>query len=454
MTIDRAALLHNKNIRYIRGKVLSQQEGTAIMLTPIVKGSSDKPKLRNTMFSKFTDNSDIICTFNIKPDGKYSLMDVEELREGPTYQIFILDTLSLTPDDPLFKAISHTLEQLLPEAGEQLTDFVTTAITNGKSNFPITTGLEADTAYATYDLLIENHQGKNFVVQMVQEVVGKTLSRIRRKVPTWVGTHWLSSDEQTVFSAAANAIDQGGWMNILLKGQSGYGKTTKFEALAKFLELPLVVVNCAVITDPEAWFGQPEASNGTTDFHLTEFAQAIQKGKCVIVLDEINRVSTEIANPLFSLLDNTKKVVVHNKEVSVAPGIVFGATVNIGVKFAGTFLIDAALANRFDVAIEVQPMPQKEEGKMLKKLFSSLTDAEIDKILAVSGELRETVNRQGLDIDVSTRSSIKLAMLMNLGMNLNEAIKFVILNMAPAEDRKPLQDVIKNLSAGVIAGKK
>lgn len=433
-------------IKHVHGKILSQTEGTAIMLSPIIpRNTSDKPKIRNSMFSKFEDGTDVNCAFNIRTDGSYTLVGVTLIIPEDVYQVYVTDLDTIDVPDTSVKLgyianTAGTIKEILSENVLRLA-----AVYPSKTTFPITYPMSYDEAYVVLEKLAENHTDFTFSVSVQQ---GETQApRQKIKVPSTIGTHVLSADEQAVFSAAAAAMERGSWLNLLLKGQSGYGKTTKLEALAKFLEVPFILVNCAVIQDPESWFGQSEARDGSTLFDETEFSRAIQDGKCVICLDEINRISTEVANPLLSILDNSRKVTVHNKVINVAPGIVFGATVNLGIKYAGTFVMDAALLNRFDGGIEVFPMAQRDEQKLIRKLFPELSEDDVTSIMAVVKEFRETVERQGIDVDVSTRSSIKIANMMKYGMNIHEAIKFVILNMTSPDDRKPLQDVAKQVAS-------
>lgn len=278
----------------------------------------------------------------------------------------------------------------------------------------------------------------------------------------YVNGHYIPEEMRPVFVASAYVSKLGQQFNVLLTGASGYGKTSTFEALAKWLGYDFLRVNCASITDVKSWFGNHEAKDGSTFFVPTRFTEMIRRGRCVVVLDEVNRVEAWLTNPLFEILDHARRTIVHEEEVIVGEGVIFGLTMNIGAKYAGTFVTDAAFTNRIDATVELgapahdqeveimlQHMLQPEQRRNTKLTHDLVAAAptydpsvEAHRIVHLLGKLRELVDRDQYDVDVSTRTGLKLANLLRLGVGLAEACNYVIVNTAHHAERKAIIDII------------
>lgn len=278
----------------------------------------------------------------------------------------------------------------------------------------------------------------------------------------WVNGIWVQENMRSIFRIANNTMEFGEHLNVLLTGPSGYGKTTFFSALAHWLGVELIYVNCANVTDNQAWFGTHEARDGSTIFQLTDFAEAVQRGNCVIVLDEANRLEPWLTNSLMPILDHRRATEVHKHQIKAGPGIIFGLTMNIGSRYAGVSVVDAAFRNRMDIVAEVEAPPPSIEIKLLESRFGfagtvlpeppsktagervEVRGTDINQIVAIVGELRNYIERNELDIDVSTRTSNKLAKLMSLGATLLEALHYVVVFAAEFDVRKGILDIISN----------
>jgi MoxR-like ATPase len=276
----------------------------------------------------------------------------------------------------------------------------------------------------------------------------------------WVNGIWVQPDMRGIFPIANNVIELGQHINILLTGPSGYGKTTFFQALADYLEIPLLYVNCATITDTKAWFGTHEARDGSTHFMPSEFTKFIEKGNCVIVLDEANRLEPWLSNSLMPILDHRRQTEVHGRTITAAPGIVFGLTMNIGARYAGVSVVDAAFMNRVDIGAEVEAPPPAIERLILDGRYGmmksvphtptgrangeriNLGQRDIEAIVSVVNELRQFVERNEANLDVSTRTSNKVAKLMTWGATIADAFRFVVVFAADVDTRKGVLDIL------------
>lgn len=250
-----------------------------------------------------------------------------------------------------------------------------------------------------------------------------------------------------MFDLAYAALEEERVTVLLLRGESGYGKSSYSEAFAQEVGLTYVDVNCASIGDPEEWFGYREAEAGSTLFVLNQFAEAVIEGNCVINFDEANRIESYIANTLLPMLDHRRKTIVHKQEVKVGPRVIFTLTINEGPKFSGTFNMDAALKNRIDMGFKVGPLKPEIERQLLMSRYSKLTKLAAKGIVELCTQLRIAVERDQMSIDVSTRTSLKLAAIMSLGGSFLEAVNFVIQQIADDSDIKPIIDIANQVEA-------
>ena len=205
-----------------------------------------------------------------------------------------------------------------------------------------------------------------------------------------------------------------------------------------------VRINCARVRDPEEWFGYREAENGATKFVATEFTEALERGNAVIVLDEFNRVEPWLHNTLYPLLDDSRKTIIHNREVTVGPKVVFCATVNLGYTFTGTFTLDAALVNRMDLTVLVQELPEQVEIELLIKRFK-IKDRDSRLIVKSIAGLRKVAAEKEIEADLSTRTSLKIARLVKARMSLKLALQYTLLNLLNQDEKKASVDTVNTI---------
>lgn len=223
--------------------------------------------------------------------------------------------------------------------------------------------------------------------------------------------------------------------NVLLVGPSGNGKTSLAYEFANQYGLDFVKVNCSTIRDPEEWFGYREAVDGSTVFVETDFTKLVRKGNAVILLDEINRLEPYLHNSLMPLLDETRKTKVHGVDIEVGENVIFFCTMNVGTGFVGTFVLDNAIKNRMDMTIMMQGLSFDREVQMVMER-TSVSREMAANIVKQLDRIREAASKNEIDIDVSHRSSLKIARLVGTGsMSVKEALTFCIFNNAESVDQ-------------------
>lgn len=234
--------------------------------------------------------------------------------------------------------------------------------------------------------------------------------------------------------------------NLLFVGPSGCGKSSIPEAFAQAHDMKFFKMNCASVRDPEEWIGYREAVDGNTQFVESEFIKAVQQGNTVVVLDEFNRVEPWLHNTLYPLLDHTRKTIIHNKEVVVGKGTVFVATMNVGHRFTGTFVLDAAMANRFDAVVPLTYLPEEKETDLAIER-TGISRPLAQQIVKVMSALRSTEKQLEIGMDVSVRTTLRIARLAeNSELPMTKIIDYAAISLIddPAV-AKQIWDVVNPL---------
>jgi MoxR-like ATPase len=249
---------------------------------------------------------------------------------------------------------------------------------------------------------------------------------------------YINSVNLKLLKVAAGMARDEGSANVLLVGPSGYGKTSLAAAFARMAGMEYVRFNCAVVRDPEEFFGIRGAANGTTTFTHTEFTRAVMAGNTVVCLDEVNRLEPWLLNALFPMLDDDRSTTIHGHTITVAPNTIFVMTMNQGYRYTGTFVIDAAFSNRAHMILKVGPMDANEETTVIVHRAKISRD-----VAAIIVKAANSLRKQDLDCDVSTRMTLNVARFTRYGLSVMEAFEAAIGNNASEVDHKRLIDAVK-----------
>lgn len=259
---------------------------------------------------------------------------------------------------------------------------------------------------------------------------------------------WLNDDVYVnnemfdLLEASFKMISTGSPLNVLMVGASGYGKTTVPEAFANIFGMDFLRVNCAQVRDPEEWFGYREARDGSTVFIPSDFTRKVTAGNVVVVLDEFNRVEPWLHNTLYPLLDHARRTQIHGEDIVCGQNVIFFATINLGYAYVGTFQLDAAITNRMDAVLIVDALPTSVEENLLKKRFD-IDSSKARKIVDIMGRLRKVGS---LNVDVSTRTSLKIARFVSQStLTLTAIVRAVIANSLEEDQKKAVNDAISHL---------
>lgn len=282
---------------------------------------------------------------------------------------------------------------------------------------------------------------------------GESIEPVTYTAPTpeppteeWFADFYINPEHMEAFKAAHKMVKATGHpTKIMMSGPSGYGKTSLPKAYASMNEMNYVRFNVALVRDPEEFFGFRTIENGDVEFIPSEFTKAITQGNTVVVLDELNRTSPEMANALFPILDDDARTFVWGHEIAVAENTIIVSTVNLGYLFTGTFSMDQALVNRMDMVIEVGPLPEDIEVQVLERR-TNITHGFARQIVRGVNILRNLNQKGETELDASTRTSLKLANLVaNGGMSVRDAFRFVVINGANIDERKQILDSLASV---------
>ncbi|MCD5406368.1 MAG: AAA family ATPase [Desulfotomaculum sp.] len=216
-------------------------------------------------------------------------------------------------------------------------------------------------------------------------------------------------------------------INVMLTGDPGSGKTDFCKRLAQAQQLPFHRVNVGAIRTPRDWFGHWEFSNGHTVFIQSQFVDVIQRPG-IVALDEFNRVTPDIHNSIYTILDHNRAVFIEEIKavIQVHPQCIFLATENRGRSHTGTFTEDAAVEDRFETVHLALP-PVDIMAEILVDYYQA--DREQALLLArLTHKLNALYHEESLSKATGFRSAITATALLGRGQPLKTTIKYAFVN--------------------------
>lgn len=220
--------------------------------------------------------------------------------------------------------------------------------------------------------------------------------------------------------------------NLLFVGPSGTGKTQVVFKAADALGREVFYFNLGSTQDPRSvLIGNTFFKNGTY-FEESIFVKALKTPNAVILLDEISRANPEAWNILMPVLDvNIRQLRLDESDltptVTVADGVSFIATANVGFEYTSTRTLDKALIDRFNV-VEMDTLDKTQEMKLLGMKFPNLNAYANEVLCDISDKVKKECQKENAKISsiISTRTLLEIAEVMASGFLLEEVAELII----------------------------
>ena len=222
--------------------------------------------------------------------------------------------------------------------------------------------------------------------------------------------------------------------NIMMTGPAGCGKTMAAKALVNSLDRPDYYFNLGATQDPRGTLiGNTHFEEGKgTYFSESLFVKAIQTPNAVILLDELSRAHPDAWNILMTVLDYGQRYLRLDEKdtqatISVAEGVTFVATANIGNEYTSTRVMDKALMDRFTI-VEMDVLNEEDENTLLTYMFPGVDTTLTSNVAKIASLTRSESNSDTARITsgISTRPTVELMGLLYDGFSLEEASEVCI----------------------------
>ena len=212
----------------------------------------------------------------------------------------------------------------------------------------------------------------------------------------------------------------------------------EYKVKYKKYERPLVVFNCGSSQDARAMFiGNTFFSKEKgTYFNQSSFVRAIQTKNAIIVLDELTRITHDGLNILIPVVDPTQRYLRLDESedspvISVADGVCFIATANIGSEYTATKVLDKAMAARFPVKVEMLPLTRDELISLISILYPNLDIKKGSPVWNICDISHKTVTELKKDEPrltslIPTGAVVEMAQLVSDGFTLEEVAEMTI----------------------------
>lgn len=236
------------------------------------------------------------------------------------------------------------------------------------------------------------------------------------------------------------------YLNMILVGKPGTGKTTTAEALSAALGLPIYTVTNTKNTEEDNFQGMTKVVEGGLKFTPTPFLEAYENGG-IIVLEEFNlpdpavmqgAIGQAIEYPFILMKDGYEEVHRH-------PLCVIIATMNTAVQ--GARLPNEALTSRAPVTIIMED-PNADEfiDILVNKGYEESDCKKVYKAYqAVLDYLENESGNEELVMCVTLRHCLGCLKLMKAGFDIKEAIKETMIGSIAIRDLKLANEVFTSV---------
>jgi MoxR-like ATPase len=236
-------------------------------------------------------------------------------------------------------------------------------------------------------------------------------------------------------------------MPVLLKGETGTGKTTLVKELANRTNNVLRQINLNGNTTVDELVGKMTLNSTGTEFRYGILIKAMQNGDWLL-LDELNAGHPEVLLALQEVLITGRITLAENEGevVTAHPNFRVFGTMNPPETYIGTNFLNLATLSRFTMTIEVgYPDPKVELDIIKSKLPSKArtTDSEMSECIRLATDIRNGYAQQEYAYLLSTRDLIGWLSVNEHFGDLVKSAEYTILGKCNQDDRQALSSILK-----------
>ncbi|WAW14272.1 AAA family ATPase [Peptostreptococcus equinus] len=231
--------------------------------------------------------------------------------------------------------------------------------------------------------------------------------------------------------------------HILLTGPKASGKNVLAENLSKMFSRPLWNISMNINTDSASLIGGDTFRNNEVVFSKGPIFRAAESGGFAI-FDEINMAKNESLSVVYSALDHRREIDVPGYDkIHLHEATRFIGTMNYG--YIGTKELNEALVSRFMV-IDMPTISRENLEQILINQYS-LTQEYRNLFIQLFMDLqKKSLNAEISSKAVDLRGMFSSIDLMNMGLNLKDALELGIINKTfDTFEKEIVSDVIDTL---------
>lgn len=290
----------------------------------------------------------------------------------------------------------------------------------------------------------ENHV--DFVVRSKGTVkIGNVTLPVNADTHPYVPSNQYIVGQDEVLEAMALAVAQR--KPVLLKGETGTGKTTLVHELAYRTNNAVRQINLNGNTTVDEIVGRTMLNRDGTVFHDGILISAMKHGHWIL-LDELNAGLPEVLLVLQQVLVDGRYTLVENEGeiVDAHPNFRVFATMNPPETYVGTNHLNPATLSRFGITIEVDyPEPHVELEIVKSKLPSQprTPEAEMVEAIRLASDVRNGYAQQEYAYLLSTRDLITWLQVNEHYGDLVKSACYTILGKCNQDDKKALESILR-----------
>ena len=233
--------------------------------------------------------------------------------------------------------------------------------------------------------------------------------------------------------------------NVWFGGEKGTGKSETARQFAARTGRAFVRINFEKYTSKEDYLGATGLVDGETVFQPQAFLTAFETPSTVILLDELTNADPANLAPLNGFLEPLSAVSYGGAVRTRAAGVLVFAADNTlsngddSGRYAGTRLMNSALADRFSRVISFQYLPIEKEAAALVNHTNCTDDLAMHVMQAITVARGKVQTADIIDAP-SIRSAIAFIRALDV-LPLEEAWQTAVVNRQPAESHAALQSI-------------